>query len=116
MRRFGTDAMRRANDLVGGWMRDAGLEVRVDPLGNLIGRREGGPRTLMLGSHLDTVRDAGRYDGPLGVLVALAAVERLGEALPFAIEVVGFADEEGVRFGTAYLGSSAVAGPFDSAG
>ena len=112
VRRFGTDAMRRANDLVGGWMRDAGLAVRVDPLGNLIGRRQGGPRTLMLGSHLDTVRDAGRYDGPLGVLVALAAVERLREPLPFAIEVVGFADEEGVRFGTAYLGSSAVAGQF----
>ena len=112
LRRFGTDAMRRANELVGGWMREAGLEVRVDPLGNLIGRLGDGDRTLMLGSHLDTVRDAGRYDGPLGVLVALAAVERLGEPLPFAIEVVGFADEEGVRFGTAYLGSAAVAGRF----
>jgi allantoate deiminase len=112
LRRFGTEAMRRANELVGGWMREAGLEVRTDPLGNLIGRRAAGPRTLMLGSHLDTVRDAGLYDGPLGVMVALAAVERLRERLPFAVEVVGFADEEGVRFGTAYLGSSAVAGRF----
>ena len=101
-RRFGTDAMREANELVGGWMREAGLEVREDPLRNLIGRRGDGP-VLMLGSHLDTVVDAGRYDGPLGVLVALEAVERVARP----VEVVGFADEEGVRFGTAYLGSSA---------
>ena len=109
-RRFGTDAMREANELVGGWMREAGLEVREDPLRNLIGRRGDGP-VLMLGSHLDTVVDAGRYDGPLGVLVALEAVERVARP----IEVVGFADEEGVRFGTAYLGSSALAGRFDPA-
>jgi allantoate deiminase len=115
-RRFGTEAMRRANELVGGWMRAAGLAVREDAVGNLIGRREGGPRTLVLGSHLDTVRDAGRYDGPLGVLTALACAERLaGTPLPFALEVVGFADEEGVRYGTAYLGSSALAGRFDPA-
>src|SRR5919205_247138 len=69
--------------------------------------------TMVLGSHLDTVRDAGRYDGMLGVLVALACVERLREA-PFAVEVYGFADEEGVRYGTAYLGSSVVAGTFDA--
>ena len=109
VRRFGTDAMRRANDLVGGWMRDAGLAVRVDPLGNLIGRREGGPR-VVLGSHLDTVRDAGRYDGPLGVLVALAAIERVPDR---TLELYGFADEEGLRFGTAYLGSAPVVGRFD---
>jgi allantoate deiminase len=109
-RRFGTGAMRQANELVGGWMREAGLEVREDPLRNLIGRRGDGP-VLMLGSHLDTVVDAGRYDGPLGVLVALEAVERVARP----IEVVGFADEEGVRFGTAYLGSSALAGRFDPA-
>jgi hydantoinase/carbamoylase family amidase len=68
--------------------------------------------TVLLGSHLDTVRDAGRYDGMLGVLVALACIERLRDA-PFAVEVLGFADEEGVRYGTAYLGSSVVAGAFD---
>jgi allantoate deiminase len=106
-RRFGTEAMKEANRLVGGWMQEAGLAVREDPLGNLIGRRGDGP-ALMLGSHLDTVVDAGRYDGPLGVLVALEAVERV----PGTIEVVGFADEEGVRFGTAYLGSSIFAGRF----
>ena len=63
-RRFGTPAMKEANALVAGWMREAGLETREDPLGNLIGHRGDGP-ALMLGSHLDTVIDAGRYDGPL---------------------------------------------------
>jgi allantoate deiminase len=111
VRRFGTEAMRRANELVAGWMRDAGLDVREDAVRNLIGRRGADP-VLMLGSHLDTVRDAGRYDGPLGVLVALAVAERLPDR---PLEVVGFADEEGVRFGTAYLGSAAMAGRFDPA-
>jgi allantoate deiminase len=111
VRRFATAAMREANKLVGGWMREAGLDVRTDAAGNLIGRRGGGERTLVLGSHLDTVIDAGRYDGPLGVLAAIAVVERLPE-LPFAIEVVGFADEEGVRYPTSFLGSSALAGSF----
>jgi allantoate deiminase len=111
VRRYGTDAMRRADDLVGGWMFAAGLDVRQDTIGNLIGRRGVG-RPLVLGSHLDTVRDAGRYDGPLGVLVALAAVERVPDR---TVEVIGFADEEGLRFGTAYLGSAPVAGRFDPA-
>src|SRR5206468_1552430 len=72
--------------------------------------------TLVLGSHLDTVRDAGRYDGPLGVMVALACVQQLHdrkERLPFAIEVVAFADEEGLRYHTSYLGSKVYAGTFD---
>ena len=107
-RRFGTAAMREANALVAGWMREAGLDTREDAVGNLIGRRGEGP-ALMVGSHLDTVIDAGRYDGPLGVLVAIEAAERV----PRPIEVAGFADEEGVRFGTAYLGSSALTGRFD---
>jgi allantoate deiminase len=106
-RRFGTPAMKEANALVGGWMEEAGLAVREDPLGNLIGRRGDGP-VLMLGSHLDTVVDAGRYDGPLGVLVGIEVAERVDRPL----EVVGFADEEGVRYGTAYLGSSVMAGRF----
>jgi allantoate deiminase len=66
----------------------------------------------LLGSHLDTVRDAGRYDGALGILVAIAALEQAGE-LPYAVEIYAFADEEGLRYGTAYLGSAAVAGVFD---
>src|SRR5258707_1374383 len=140
-RTFCSPAMRRANDLVGGWMREAGMDVRTDAIGNLIGRydsnslkskvlsqrskvhsaqsavqsgagvslasnrktgqlRAGETPALLflLGSHLDTVRDAGKFDGPLGVLVAIACVERLRAGkirLPFAIEVVGFADEEG---------------------
>jgi allantoate deiminase len=106
-RRFGTPAMKEANALVAGWMREAGLETREDPLGNLIGRRGSGP-ALMVGSHLDTVIDAGRYDGPLGVLIGIEAAERVQRDL----EVVGFADEEGCRFGTAYLGSSVMAGHF----
>ena len=119
VRPFASDAMRQANELVTGWMHDAGMTVRQDAVGNLIGRyegRDGRTGTLVFGSHLDTVRDAGKYDGPLGVMVALACVEllhRRGERLPFAIEVVGFADEEGLRFGTTYLGSSVFAGAFD---
>ena len=113
VRRYATPAMREANDLVGGWMRDAGLSVREDAAGNLIGRRDGPGRTLLLGSHLDTVIDAGRYDGPLGVLAALAVLERIWDrALPYSVELIGFADEEGVRYGTTFLGSSAVAGRF----
>ena len=120
-RRFATPAMRAANELVADWMSVAGMRVRQDNAGNLIGRYEASAssaRTLLLGSHLDSVRDAGRYDGPLGVLLAIALVERLhahGGRLPFAIEVVGFADEEGLRFHTAYLGSSVFAGTFDPA-
>ena len=120
-RRFATPAMTRANELVGRWMADAGLQVRTDAAGNLVGRLEGtDPQagTLLLGSHLDTVRDAGAFDGPLGVLAAVACVERLradGAALPFAIDVLGFSDEEGLRYGTAYLGSRAVAGSFEPA-
>lgn len=115
-RTYGSPAMRHANELVGGWMREAGLDVREDAVGNLIGRRPGARSdspTLLIGSHLDTVRDAGKFDGPLGVLVAIAAVEHLRQnktPLPFAIEVIGFADEEGVRFQSTYLGSRAVAG------
>jgi allantoate deiminase len=116
-RRFATPALEEARALVEEWMREAGLAARRDPLGNLFGRRSGGgERVLMLGSHLDTVRDAGRYDGALGVLVALACADRLREReLPFALEVAAFADEEGVRYGTGYLGSSVPAGRFEDA-
>src|SRR5215213_1853130 len=116
-RPYGSRAMGEVNGVVSGWMREAGMTVRQDAIGNLIGRYEGtGERTLILGSHLDTVRDAGKYDGILGVTVALARVQRLhdrGERLPYAVEVVCFADEEGLRFGTTFLGSSAYAGAFD---
>jgi allantoate deiminase len=118
-RRFGTPALRQAGETVNGWMEAAGMVVRRDAIGNLIGRLgDADRRTLLIGSHLDTVRDAGRYDGALGVLVAVACVERLRDeerSLPYAVEVLAFADEEGVRFGTGYLGSSVIAGSFDSA-
>jgi allantoate deiminase len=120
-RPFASDAMRRAHEQVTAWMREAGMEVGRDNIGNLRGRYEGtsgAHDVLLLGSHLDSVRDAGKYDGPLGVLVAIAAVQRLHERglrLPFAIEVIAFADEEGLRFGTTYLGSRALAGTFDPA-
>jgi allantoate deiminase len=110
---------RAASDQVLGWMREAGMQARLDAIGNAAGRYEGerpGLPCLMLGSHLDTVRDAGRYDGMLGVVTAIECVSFLNskeKRLPFAIEVVGFGDEEGVRFGTTLLGSRAVAGIFD---
>jgi allantoate deiminase len=115
-RTFASPAMRRANKLVGTWMREAGLQVREDAAFNLLGRwnsEQRGAKTFLLGSHLDTVRDAGKFDGPLGVLTAIAAVKMLrerGVKLPFNLEVVGFSDEEGVRYQTAYLGSRAFAG------
>jgi len=116
-RLFAGPGMRRANELVGSWMEQAGMSVRQDAIGNLIGRHPGdGAKTLLLGSHLDTVRDAGRFDGMLGVLLALACVDRCRQsnrALPFSLEVIAFADEEGVRYQSAYLGSRAVAGCFD---
>jgi allantoate deiminase len=120
VRRFLTPEHARANALVAEWMRAAGMAVRTDAIGNVIGRYEGGTPelpALLLGSHLDTVVDAGRYDGMLGVVSAIACVAELaaaGTRLPFAIEIVGFADEEGTRFGATLLGSRALAGTFDA--
>ena len=110
---------RAAGGAVLGWMREAGMQARLDAIGNVVGRYEGtrpGLPCLMLGSHLDTVRDAGKYDGMLGVVSAIECVHALNsrrQRLPFAIEVVGFGDEEGVRFGTTLLGSRAIAGTLD---
>lgn len=116
-----TPEQARAEALVSGWMREAGMETRRDAVGNLIGRIEGpepGMPALVVGSHLDTVRNAGRYDGPLGVVSGIACVEALareGVRLPHALEVVGFADEEGVRFGATLTGSRAFSGHLDMA-
>lgn len=111
---------RGAADEVLGWMRAAGMQAHMDAIGNVIGRYEGtaaGLPALLLGSHLDTVRDAGRYDGMLGVVTAIECVQAFadtGRRFPFAIEIAGFGDEEGVRFGTTLLGSRALAGTFDA--
>ena len=119
-RRYLTAEHRRANDLVHEWMTSAGMKVWQDAAGNVIGRYEGereGLPAVMIGSHLDTVVNAGRYDGMLGVVTGIDCVRSLehrGLRLPFAVEVIGFADEEGARFQSTYLGSRAVAGTFDT--
>lgn len=110
----------RANALVGHWMEQAGMRVWQDSVGNICGRYEGeqaGAPALLLGSHLDTVRDAGRYDGMLGVLTAIEVVQALhdrGRRLPMAVEIVGFGDEEGTRFGITLLGSRGLTGDWPS--
>jgi allantoate deiminase len=115
---FLTKEHRAAAELILGWMRSAGMRADLDAIGNVCGRYEGevaGLPCLMLGSHYDTVRDAGRWDGPLGLITAISCVADLnkrGRRLPFAVEVTGFADEEGVRFASTLLGSRAVAGTF----
>jgi allantoate deiminase len=116
---FLTPEHRAAAELILGWMRSAGMHAHLDVVGNVCGRYEGevpGLPCLMLGSHYDTVRDAGKWDGPLGLITAISCVadlHRRGRRLRFAIEVTGFADEEGVRFASTLLGSRAVAGTFD---
>ena len=107
---------RRACEQFAQWAREAGMSASIDAVGNVRARYEGKTAhapALMLGSHIDTVRDAGRYDGNLGALAALAVVEQLhaqGSRLDHALEVVAFGDEEGVRFSTAMTGSRALAG------
>ncbi|BES85976.1 Zn-dependent hydrolase [Pectobacterium araliae] len=106
----------RANAQVGEWMREAGMNVWQDSVGNICGRYEGltpDAPALLLGSHLDTVRNAGRYDGMLGVLTAIEVVRafhRQGTRLPVALEIIGFGDEEGTRFGITLLGSRGLTG------
>src|SRR5580700_3620061 len=103
------------------WMQAAGLAAQIDPVGNVVGRYPSAApaaKTLIVGSHYDTVVNAGRFDGRLGILTALAVAEyliRAGGPLPFHLDVIGFAEEEGVRFAAPYLGSSAIAGRFDAA-
>jgi allantoate deiminase len=114
-------AHKSGADALSQWMRAAGMQVRIDPLATVIGRYEGSvpnAPAILIGSHIDTVRDAGKYDGAFGVLAGLIVVEELarnGERLPFAIEVLAFGDEEGVRFPTTLSGSRAIAGSFETA-
>lgn len=123
-RTFLSKPMRDVHTALAVWMARVGMTVRVDAIGNIRGvyppRVLPGPAAAVprfyIGSHLDTVPDAGAFDGVLGTVMAVALVELLGEKrFPFAIEVVGFSDEEGVRFGAPFLGSRALAGTFDTA-
>jgi len=110
-----TPAHQAAAKQLQAWMVEAGMNVRVDSVGNVIGRYEAaqpGARTLLMGSHFDSVRNGGRFDGILGILVPIACVgelHRRGERLGVAIEVAAFADEEGARYATGFLSSRAIA-------
>jgi allantoate deiminase len=114
-------AHRQAADVLVRWMQAAGMQARLDAIGNVVGRYEGetpDAPALLLGSHIDTVPNAGRFDGPLGVITAIEVVQRLAMSqrrLAFAIEVIAFGDEEGVRFPSTLSGSRALAGVFDPA-
>jgi allantoate deiminase/N-carbamoyl-L-amino-acid hydrolase len=116
-----TPAHQRTASKLAEWMVDAGMEAHIDAAGNVVGRylsSDPQAKTLITGSHYDTVRNGGKYDGRLGILLPIAIVRRLaarGERLPFHLEVIGFAEEEGVRFRSTFLGSRAVTGHFDMA-
>lgn len=110
--------MRACHEALTEWMRSLGMTVHIDAVGNLRGLYPAadGAATLrlLIGSHLDTVPDAGAYDGVLGVVLAVSLIESLeGRRLPFAIELVGFSEEEGVRFSVPFIGSRALAGRID---
>jgi allantoate deiminase len=116
-RLFLSSSTHKVHALVRGWMEAAGMTVHVDTIGNLCGLRSASsanaPR-LVIGSHLDTVPNAGPFDGILGVVLGIAIVEELqGQHLPFTIEVIGFSEEEGVRFQKPFLGSLALIGKLD---
>ena len=116
-RTFLSPAMRVCHGEIARWMEPLGAQVRIDAAGNFRGvypaLQPNAPR-LMIGSHLDTVPNAGAYDGILGVVLAIGLLQELrGRRLPFAIEVVGFSEEEGVRFGTPFIGSRALVGRLD---
>jgi len=117
-----TDAHRAAAAQLQGWMRECGFdEVRLDAVGNVVGIYHGNSadtKRLLTGSHYDTVRNGGKYDGRLGIFVPMACVKALkaaGRRLPFGLEVVGFAEEEGQRYKATFLGSGALTGDFDAA-
>ncbi|MFN4036662.1 2-oxo-4-hydroxy-4-carboxy-5-ureidoimidazoline decarboxylase [Comamonas aquatica] len=114
-----TDAHRACAQRISHWMRDCGFdEVEIDAVGNVVGRyhpAQAGAKYLLTGSHYDTVRNGGKYDGRLGIFVPMACVRELhraGKRLPFGIEVVGFAEEEGQRYKATFLGSGALIGDF----
>jgi len=113
-REFGSTASDQVNHLVAKWMSEAGLEVRIDNIGNVRGFRDNGKsKIFLMGSHLDTVIDAGKFDGPLGVLMAIDQAQHIDfTSFPYDLEIAGFSNEEGLRFPGCYLGSTVVAGCF----
>ncbi|HUR33978.1 MAG TPA: M20/M25/M40 family metallo-hydrolase, partial [Vicinamibacterales bacterium] len=117
-RTFLSPSMHDVHAALGAWMEDSGLRVAIDAAGNLRGRSasgEHGGARLVIGSHLDTVPDAGAFDGILGVVLGVQLVRMLrGHGRPFPIEVVGFSEEEGVRFGAPLIGSRALIGTLDA--
>ena len=120
-RRYLTPQHKSAGEWLIALMREAGMTAVFDALGNVVGRYDGADRDapiVMTGSHMDSVRNAGKYDGLFGILSAIACVKDLHERkkrLPFTVEVIAFGDEEGVRFGATLIGSNAMAGSFDAA-
>ena len=120
-RTYGTPAFVEGRNKVEQWMKEAGLQTRTDNIGNIRGvlpSSNKNAKTFVISSHIDTIINAGRFDGPMGVLMGLDLIEELvgsKTAIPFDIELIGFCDEEGCRFHTTYLGSKAVAGSFDKA-
>ena len=118
-RTFCSPAMKEANAQLKTWMESAGLDCKLDSAGNLIGRQNNSPnQTLMIGSHLDTVINAGRFDGVLGVLLGLAVAEVANQSqkkLPFNLDVVAFSEEEGVRFNFPFIGTLGIVGQLEQA-
>ncbi|HEV8082598.1 MAG TPA: allantoate amidohydrolase [Chitinophagaceae bacterium] len=117
---FGTKAFLECQNKIEAWMKEAGLQTYIDNIGNVRGKllsKESDAKTFVIASHFDTVINAGKYDGVLGILAGLDIMENLATKniqLPFNIELIAFSDEEGVRFHTSYLGSKIVAGNFNS--
>lgn len=118
-RTYGTNAFLEGRNKVEQWMKEAGLQTYIDNIGNIRGRllsKQADAKTFVIASHIDTIINAGKFDGPLGVLMGLDLLEELIQSkteLPFHIELIGFCDEEGTRFHTTFLGSKAIAGSFD---
>src|SRR6185312_7616958 len=108
---FGTEAFGKCRDKIEAWMNEAGLQTSIDNMGNVRGiltSENKDPKTFVIGSHFDTVVNAGKYDGTLGILMGLAVIERLIEQkvqVPFNIELIAFTDGEGVRFNNPFLGN-----------
>ena len=116
-RTFLSPPMHNCHAAIAAWLKPLGISTRIDAVGNLRALYEGSspnsPR-LLIGSHLDTVPNAGKYDGVLGVVLAIALLEELeGQRFPFAVEILGFSEEEGVRFGVPFIGSRAFVGRVD---